>query len=334
VNLTSRYLGLQLPTPVVASAGPLCGDLDTIRHLEDAGAGAVVLPSIFEEQIEAEMLRYETLRTARAESFPEALSYFPSQGFEARGLQRHLDLVRRAVLAVDIPVIASLNGTTDDGWVSYAREVEKAGAHAVELNAFMVPTDLSVSGQAVEQRYLDILRAVRRAVTIPVAVKLGPSFSAPGHMAVELARNGAGALVLFNRFYQPDIDTVRLTLRNDLELSRTSEVRLPLLWIAVLAGRIDASLAASTGVETSEEVVKYLLAGADIVMTTSALLRHGAGYVAELVGGLRDWLAARDVPSVDRIRGLLSHRRLDAPETLERANYMEILESYTSGPTR
>jgi len=328
MDLTTRYMGLQLKNPLVASASPLNADLDNVRRLEECGAAAVVLPSIFEEQIEAEMQRYDRLAMANAESFQEALNFFPDYGFRDVGAGRYLEYVRRAVEAVDIPVIASLNGTTAEGWIAYAEQIEAAGAGALELNVYFIPTDLTTTGQAVEERYLDILQAVRRAVTIPVAVKLSPYFSAFGHMATQLDHAGADALVLFNRFYQPDIDLVRLQLLNDLQLSRRNEIRLPLLWVAVLCGRVRASLAASTGVETADEVLKYILAGADVVMSTSALLRHGVQYVASLLSDVTSWLAARDIPSLDDVRGMLSRERLGATDVFERANYMEILQSY------
>jgi dihydroorotate dehydrogenase (fumarate) len=331
MDLRTRYMGLELRSPLVASASPLNADLDNVRRLEECGAAAVVLPSIFEEQIEAEMLRFESLASANAESFPEAATFFPDYGLRDVGAGRYLDYLRRAVDAVDIPVIASLNGTTDEGWIAYAREIEEAGAAGLELNVYFIPTDLAMTGQEVEERYLDILRAVRGSVTIPVAVKLSPYFSALGNMAVRLDGEGANALVLFNRFYQPDVDLVQLRLLNDLELSRRSEIRLPLLWIAVLSGRTRASLAASTGVESSDEVLKYVLAGADVVMTTSALLRNGPGHVATLLRGVRSWMTAREFTTLDDVRGMLSRERLGATDAFERVNYMEILRGYRVG---
>jgi dihydroorotate dehydrogenase (fumarate) len=332
MDLTTRYMGLELRNPLVASASPLNADLDNLRRLEECGAAAVVLPSIFEEQIEAEMARFDTLAAANAESFPEAATFFPDYGLRDAGAGRYLDYVRRAVDAVDIPVVASLNGTTDEGWIEYSRQIQEAGAAGLELNVYFIPTDLAMTGQAVEERYLDILRAVRGTVTIPVAVKLGPYFSAIGNMAARLDGEGADALVLFNRFYQPEVDLVRLRLLNDLELSRRSEMRLPLLWIAVLAGRVRASLAASTGVESSDQVIKYLLAGADVVMTTSALLRSGVAHMATLLRDVTSWLAARDIASLDDIRGMLSRQRLGATDAFERLNYMEILRGYRARP--
>ncbi len=329
MDLTTRYMGLELKNPLVASASPLNADLGNIRRLEDSGAAAIVLPSIFEEQIEAEMRQYATLTAAGLESSPEAQSYFPES--EEPGPQQYLDLIRRAVTAVDIPIIGSLNGTTDEGWIAYAKSIEEAGASALELNVYFIPTDLSLTGRDVEQRYLEILREVRKAIDIPVAIKLGPYFSSMGQIAMEFVGAGANALVLFNRFYQPDIDLVELRLLNDLQLSGASEMRLPLLWIAVLSGRIGASLAASTGVENSEQVLKYLLAGADVVMTTSALLRNGPQYVEKLLTGTISWLSARNIESVDQIRGLLSQRNFRNPDSFGRANYMKILQGYGTG---
>ncbi len=329
MDLTTRYMGLELKNPLVASASPLNAELGNIRRLEDSGAAAIVLPSIFEEQIEAEMRHYATLTTAGVESSPEAQSYFPES--EEPGPQQYLDLIRRAVAAVDLPIIGSLNGTTDEGWIAYAKLIEEAGASGLELNVYFIPTDLSLTGRDVEQRYLEILREVRKAIDIPVAIKLGPYFSSMGQIAMEFVGAGANALVLFNRFYQPDIDLVELRLLNDLQLSGSSEMRLPLLWIAVLSGRIGASLAASTGVENSEQVLKYLLAGADVVMTTSALLRNGPQYIEKLLTGTISWLSARNIESVDQIRGLLSQRNFRNPDSFGRANYMKILQGYGTG---
>jgi dihydroorotate dehydrogenase (fumarate) len=331
VDLTTRYMGLQLKNPLVASASPFNANLDNIRQLEEAGVAAIVLPSIFEEQIAVEMARYEDLAHISAESFQEAQTFFPEYGLRDVEAGRYLELIRRAVATVDVPVIASLNGTTAEGWIAYARQVEEAGARGLELNIYFIPTDLALTGRDVEQRYLDIVRAVRAAVTMPLAVKLNPYFSAMGNMAIQLDQAGADALVLFNRFYQPDIDLVQLRIRNDLELSAPNEIRLPLLWIAVLAGRVGASLAASTGVQSSDEILKYLLAGADVVMTTSALLRHGVRYVESLLAGVRSWLAVRNISSLDHVRGMLSHGRVGASDVFERANYMAILRGYGGG---
>jgi dihydroorotate dehydrogenase (fumarate) len=317
MDLTTHYMGLQLKNPIVASASPLSADLGNIRYLEDSGAAAIVLPSIFEEQIEADALR-EKLATAGLENSAEARGHLPESN--QRETQQYLDLIRRAVEAVDIPIIGSLNGTTEEGWISYAKMIEEAGATSLELNVYLVPTDISLTGRDVEQRYLDILRAVRKTVDIPIAIKLGPYFSSMGQVAMELVNAGADALVLFNRFYQPNVDLTEVRLLNDLQLSKAIEIGVPLLWIAVLSGRIDASLAASTGVENSEQVLKYLLAGADVVMTTSALLRNGPHYVKELLAGTASWLSARDIESVGKVRGLLSQRNFRNPDSFGRAN--------------
>jgi dihydroorotate dehydrogenase (fumarate) len=328
MDMTTSYMSLTLPSPLVASASPLNADLGNIRALEDCGAGAVVLPSIFAEQIDAEGRRHDNLTSAGLMSSPEAASYFPAPDLYHVGSEHYLEIIRAARQAVAIPVIASLNAASEEGWIDYATQLQEAGASALELNIYFVPTEIWLSGHDVEQRYIDIVRAVKGRVTIPVAVKVGPYFSAPGHMAMKLTEAGADGLVLFNRFYQPDIDSVRLKISTDLDLSRSSEMRLPLLWIAVLHGRIKASLAATTGVHTADDVVKYLLAGADVVMTTSALLEHGVGHMRGLVDGLAEWLDQRGMASVGRIRGLLSQGRIDNPEAYERANYIKILQSY------
>jgi dihydroorotate dehydrogenase (fumarate) len=328
MDLTTRYMGLTLKNPLIASASPLNTNVDNIRRLEDAGAAAVVLPSLFEEQIAAENARQDYLTSVVSESFPEALSYFPEPAEYRVGPDQYLDLVRRASEATDIPVIGSLNGITHEGWISYASSIAEAGAKGLELNIFFIPADISLSGREVEQRYVDIVTAVRGMVSIPLAVKLNPYFSAMGHMALELERAGAGALVLFNRFYEPDLDLVELKVLPDLKLSTPDEIRLPLLWLAILSGHVKASLAATTGVSTADEVVKYIMAGADVVMSTSALLRHGVGYMATLLAGLEAWLDAREFASLGDVRGLMSQEQVADPTAYERANYIKILQGY------
>lgn len=327
MDLSTTYLGLALRSPLVASASPLNRDVDNLRKLQDFGAGAVVLPSVFEEQINREHELLDALIDHGSDSFGEALSYFPAQTF-ALDTANHLVLVERAAAALDIPVIASLNGVTESGWIDYARDLESAGALAIELNIFLVPSDPAISGADIETRYVEIVEAVAGSVKVPVAVKIGPYFSAPGHMAGRLVEAGARGLVLFNRFYEPDIDPTTLTIQTSLDLSHSNEMRLPLLWIGVLAGRTRASLAATTGVESAEDVVKYLLAGADVVMTTSALLRHGVQHMQVLADGLRDWLSSRGLTSPDAIRGKLSHGRIKNPEDYERANYIKVLQGF------
>jgi dihydroorotate dehydrogenase (fumarate) len=328
MDLTTRYMGLDLKNPLVASASPLNADVGNLKRLEDAGAAAVVLPSLFEEQIEAETARYDHLTFVSSDSSPEAQSYFPAPADYKVGPGQYLDLIRRASRSLEIPVIASLNGTTDHGWISYARSIEEAGAKGLELNIYFIPTDLSLTGRDVEQRYLDILRSVRAMVTIPVAAKLSPYFSAVGSMALALERAGADALVLFNRFYEPDIDIARLQVLTDLKLSQPNEIRLPLLWLAVLSGRVKVSLAATTGVTSADEVVKYLLVGADVVMTTSALLRNGVDHMATLLAGLASWLGAREFASLKQMRGIMSQQKVQHPQAFERANYIKTLQGY------
>ncbi|MDD2676434.1 MAG: dihydroorotate dehydrogenase-like protein [Methylacidiphilaceae bacterium] len=328
MDLATRYMGLPLRNPLIASASPLTGELDALRRLEDAEAGAVVLPSIFEEQIRAEQDRWERLTAAGADSFPEALTYLPDPGAYRVGPDRYLELIREAVRAVDLPILASLNGVTSEGWISYAKGIEEAGADGLELNIYFFPTDLGEDGQALEERYLQVVRAVRAQVSIPLAVKLLPAFSSLGNIARRMVEAGAQALVLFNRFYQPRIDIAQLRLVDDLALSSRNETRLPLFWIQALRGRLDVSLAASTGVESEQEVIQYLLAGADAVMTTSALLRDGIPQMKRLVGGLRDWLERHGFASADAIRGLLSRDRLAKAAPTARARYIDILQRY------
>ena len=331
MDLTTHYLGLALKNPLVASASPLTGEPDNIKRLEEAGAAAVVLPSLFQEEIEADEERFDRLTGAGEYCWPEASGHFPVLTGYDHGPRHYLDLIARARRAVDIPVIASLNGVTNDGWINYARLMEEAGASALELNIYQIPADLALTGAAVERGYLDIVTAVRASVSIPIAVKLSPYFSALGGMVLAIQAAGANGVVLFNRFYQPDIDVTRLRVATDLRLSDPGEVRLPLLWTAVLSGRVDLSLAASTGVETAEDVVKYLLAGAHVVMTTSSLLRHGAGHMARLLSGLEAWAAARGFTSLDQVRGLMNQRQMAHPQAYERANYIRILRGYQSG---
>jgi dihydroorotate dehydrogenase (fumarate) len=332
MSLTTTYLGLTLKSPLVASASPLGGKLDNLRRLEDAGAAAIVLPSLFQEQIEADEGARQGQIEATSNSSPEALSYFPAGAAGPYGIgpEPYLDLIRRGSEAVSIPIIASLNGSTRAGWIEYGRAIDQAGAAAIELNLYHVPADLAESGRAVEDRYVDIVAAICSDVAVPVSVKLTPFLSSIGHFATVLADRGAAGLVLFNRTLQPDIDLFHLRLIDSLDLSDPSELRLPLLWTALLAGRIKASLALSTGVSSSGDVVKGLLAGADVVMTTSALLRHDVGYLKKLIEGLENWMEAREFASVDKVRGLLSWQRSKDRSVYTRANYLRILERYAA----
>jgi len=328
MDLGTRYLGLALRNPVIVSASPLSGDVGTIRQLEDAGAGAVVLPSLFEEQIREEERLADGLTAIGADSSPETGSYFPAATEYNAGPRGYLDLVARARAAVDIPVIASLNGTTETGWVDYARLIEQAGASALELNFYRIAAGPSVTGGEADADCVALLTAIRHRVEIPVSVKLHPYFSGFGALARQLDHAGADGIVLFNRLYQPDIDLGRLRWSDDIMLSGSSEIRLGLLWLSRLAKRLPrVSLAASTGVETEDEVIKYLLAGADAVMTTSALLRHGSKHLRSMVRGLEDWLDARGFASVTDIKGLMRNTHPDA-EARERGDYIRGLLSY------
>lgn len=327
MDLTTTYLGLILKNPLVASASPITLDVDNIRRIEDAGAAAVVLPSLFEEQIEQEANVFESYTRTGPAAFNETLSFLPDAAKYRAKPREYLEIIHQAREKVAIPLIASLNGTTGGSWVRHARLAQEAGASAIELNVFFVPADPALVAQEVEQRYVHVLRAVKAAVSIPVSMKLSPYFSAPANIIRVFSMAGADGFVLFNRFYQPDINLTELRLRHDLQLSTPAEIRLPLLWIGILFGQIPGSLAASTGVESSDEVVKYLLAGADVVMTTSALLRHGIDHLRTLLTGLTEWLKARDISSLSVVRGQLSQRTLKDPVAYERVNYVRILQA-------
>jgi dihydroorotate dehydrogenase (fumarate) len=306
MDLSTGYMGLTLRNPLVAAASPLSRTVDGVKQLADAGVGAVVLYSLFEEQLRRESEENARLVDAGADSFAESLSYFPATAEDEPGPRRYLNLLERAAAAVDIPVIGSLNGITPGGWADYARAMQDVGAAAIELNVYYLPGDSRVSGRDVEQRHVDVLKRVKDAVDVPVAVKLSPHFSSTGEMAVRLDEAGADALVLFNRFLQPDIDPESLVVVPHVGLSSPAEARLPRTWIALLFGRVRAALGANTGVETSSDVAKYLLAGADVVMTASALLRHGPEHATVLLDGLSDWMARKGFTAVGELRGLLA----------------------------
>jgi dihydroorotate dehydrogenase (fumarate) len=329
MDLTTSYMGMPLRNPLVASASPLSESLDMIRRLEDNGAGAVVMFSLFEEQIRHDSAALEHFTTVGTDSFGEALSYFPKRDDYDVGPRQYLELLRRASDAVDIPIIASLNGVTEEGWVEFAAEMEDAGASGIELNIYFIPADLSRSGREIEQQHLDILAAVKAEVTIPVAIKVGPYFSAFGEMAARLDEGGADALVLFNRFYQPDFDIEARTVVPSLTFSRPDEIRLPLLWIALLYGRVSASLAATTGVHGPVEVIKYLMAGADVVMSTAALLQEGPTFLARVLREMSEWMDRKGYKSVGQMRGSMSQQSVEDPSAFVRGNYIRVLESYT-----
>lgn len=332
VDLTSTYLGLTLRNPVVASPGPVTGDPDQWRRLDDAGVGAIVLPSLFEEEIESESWWVSDLLDEGRDTVAEASDYLPEFEDYSIGPDRFLDLVTRAKETVSVPVIASLNGTTTGGWVKYAARLADAGADAIELNVYDVITDPRVTGLEVEDRVLDLVRSVRAEVAIPVAVKIGPWFSALANMACKLADAGADGLVLFNRLYQPDIDLEVPSVRPRLMLSVPGNVRQSVAWVGILSGQVPMSLAASGGVDSSDDVVKLILAGADATMTTAALLRHGPGHIETLVTGLERWLDERGYSSVAQAKGSVSFSKAAEPEAYQRANYYQTLHSW--GPVR
>jgi dihydroorotate dehydrogenase (fumarate) len=334
MDLSTRYLGLELRNPLVASPSPLSNTVDGVRRLADAGVGAVVLYSLFEEQLRREAAADAALADAGTESFGESLSYFPAAAAASPGPHRYLSLLERAAAAVDIPVIASLNGVTTGGWTDYAAALEQAGAAAIELNIYHLPGGSPasspspfISGNDVEQRHVGILTTVKAVVRVPVAVKLSPYFSSVGEIAQRLDRAGADGLVLFNRFMQPDIDPETLTVTAKFGLSSAAEARLPRTWIALLAGRVRASLAATTGVETAADVAKYLLAGADVVMTASALLRHSPAYAGVMLDELADWMARKGFGALRDFRGLLSVPVGTDEAAYERASYVTALEA-------
>jgi dihydroorotate dehydrogenase (fumarate) len=332
MDLTTTYLGLTLRNPLVASSSPLTRHISTLRQLEDAGAGAVVLYSLFEEEITLETQTLDRYLTEGVESYAEALSYFPeAPTYRATGPKAYLEHLRRASNALHIPVIASLNGVSTGGWVQYAREIEQAGADALELNVYFLPTDPNMTGAEVEQLYLDVLRDVKGVVTIPVAMKLSPFFSATANMACRLVEAGADGLVLFNRFYQPDLDLENLEVVPNLVLSRSDELRLPLRWIALLYGRVQTDLALTTGVHTAEDALKGLAAGANVVMLTSELLQNGIGRLGEILGDMARWLIEHEYQSLDQLRGSLSQVNCGAPAAFERANYIRVVTSYGPG---
>jgi dihydroorotate dehydrogenase (fumarate) len=331
MSLTTRYLGLQLAHPIVAAASPLTATLDGMRRLEDAGAAAVVMTSLYEEQIRAEDTAYAHYTEQGSNSQAEASSYFPDLPDYDCGVSGHLETLQRASESLDIPVIASLNGTTSEGWIGHARALEQAGAAAIELNVYSVPVDPAVNGAEIERRTLEIVRQVKASVQVPVSIKLVPYFTAMPHMAAELVRAGVDGLVLFNRLYAPDIDLATLRVTRSLPLSTAFELPLSLVWIALLSRRVGCSLAASRGVETHVEVVKYLLVGADVVMTASALLRNGAQHVATMREGLERWLGENGFDSVDAMRGLKDATHVEQADAFIRAQYVAANTEYLPG---
>src|SRR5271157_4309707 len=327
MDLTTKYLGMQLRTPLVASASPLSQEIGGIRSLEDAGASAVVLYSLFEEQLRQEALELERDLNAGTESFAESLTYFPRSSEFHTGPEGYLNHIRKAKDAVDIPIIASLNGSTLGGWTKFAKQVEQAGADAIECNIYFIPTNTEIDGSEIEKIYTDILREVKLSVHIPVAAKLSPFFSNLANMAKRLDQLGADGLVLFNRFYQPDIDLEELEIKPNVLLSSPQALRLPLTWIGILYGRIRANLAATSGVHGPEDVIKLLMVGADVTMLCSTLLRNGIGHIERIEEGVLEWMEKHEYESVQQMKGGMSQIRCPNPSDFERAQYMKAVKS-------
>jgi dihydroorotate dehydrogenase (fumarate) len=328
MDLSTKYMGLSLKNPIVASSSPLSHTLQGIRRLEDAGAGCVVLYSLFEEQISLESYYIDYFLNHGTNSFSEAQTYFPEMEHYNVGPEEYLNLIARAKESVDIPIIGSLNGISPGGWVAYASQIEEAGADALELNVYFIPTDPAMSSQEVEDVYLDILREVRGVVSIPVAMKLSPYFSSTPHMAQRLVEWGADALVLFNRFYQPDFDLEKLEVVPRLVLSNSHELRLPLTWVAILYGRMDVDFAITTGIHNYDDVLKALMAGARVTMMASELLQNGMGRIGQILSELRRWMEEHEYASVSQMIGSLSQQHITEPTAFERANYMKMLDAY------
>jgi len=329
-DLSTRYLGLDLRSPIVASASPLTGEIDWLLRLEDAGVGAAVLPSLFEEQIEHESLEVDRFLSTGVDQFLEASGFFPELEDYNTGPERYLAYISEAKHALRVPVIASLNGTTPGGWTAYAHRMEEAGADALELNVYNIAADPRTTAADIERAQVELVESVVQSVSIPVAVKLGPFFSALGNMAWQLVEAGAEGIVCFNRFYQPDIDLDQLEVVPRLVLSTPDELRLTLRWIAILRGSITGSIGATTGIHSAKEVAKVLLAGADVAMMASALLKHGVEHLGLVEHDLQTWMDEKDFTSVSQMRGSMSQQAVKDPSAFERANYMKTLTTYSS----
>ena len=328
MDLKTTYLGLKLKNPIVASASPLSRNLDSMKRLEDAGCAAVVMYSLFEEQIEHESAELDHYLVSGAHSHAEAVDYFPTPEEYNLGPEQYIELLGKARQSLGIPVIGSLNGISAGGWIDYAQKMEQAGADAIELNIYYIPTDPALTSQEVEDRYINVLHAVKRAVRIPVAVKLSPYFSSLAHMAARLDRAGANGLVLFNRFYQPDFDLEALEVRPDVTLSTSDALRLPLRWIAILHGVVKTSLAGTSGIHTATDVIKMVMAGADVTMMCSALLQQGPKHVTTVLDDLNKWMVEHEYLSIEQMKGSMSQASVADPAAFERANYMKALNRF------
>ncbi|RPJ41800.1 MAG: dihydroorotate dehydrogenase-like protein [Candidatus Latescibacterota bacterium] len=330
MDFTTLYLGLKLKSPLVAAPSPLSEEIGNIRKLEDAGAGAVVMHSLFEEQIVRESLDLHRFSMKGTESFAESLTYFPEPSEYRVGPEEYLDHIRKAKESVRIPIIGSLNGTTVGGWTEYAARIQEAGADALELNIYYIPTDPALSAEHVESTYIDILKAVKSAVRIPVAVKLSPFFSNMAYTAHRLDQAGANGLVLFNRFYQPDIDLEELRVKSHVLLSTPQAMRLPLRWIAILHGRVGADLAATSGIHTSGDCLKMMMVGAKVAMLCAVLLKKGIDQLREIEKGMRQWMEEHEYESIEQMQGSMSQQKTGDPSAFERAQYMRALTTYVS----
>jgi dihydroorotate dehydrogenase (fumarate) len=328
MDLQTTYLGLKLKNPLVPSASPLSRTLDSMKRLEDAGASAIVMYSLFEEQIEHEAAELEHYLAYGSNSHAEALDYFPTPEEYNLGPDQYVELLHTAKKSLGIPVIGSLNGISTGGWIDYAQKMEQAGADAIELNIYYIPTDPALTSQEVEDRYVNVLHAVKRAVRIPVAVKLSPFFSSFTHVATRLDRAGANGLVLFNRFYQPDFDLEGLEVVPDVELSSSDDMRLPLRWVAILHGMVKTSLAGTGGIHTAQDVIKMIMAGADVAMMCSALLKHGPEHVTTVLEDLNKWMVEHEYLSIEQMKGSMSQASVADPAAFERANYMKALNRF------
>ena len=328
VDLSSTYLGMRLSSPIVAAACPLTGNIDVLKRFEAAGAGAAVLPSLFEEQIEFEECMFGGLMDYGANSFGEATTYFPEVDSYNTGPDEYLETIEKARDAVSIPVIGSLNGVSPGGWTRYAKLMEDAGASALELNMYQLVTDANITATQIEDQYIELVSSIRSTIQIPLAVKIGPYFSSLPNFARRLFEAGADGLVLFNRFFQPDVNIERMEIHPQMELSRRTEMRLPMRWIAILDPQVKGSLAANSGIQTANDIFKMLLVGADVTMMAAAFVRHGPEHVAKLLADLQVLLAEHGYTSVDQFRGSFNHRNTPDPSAFERLNYMKALTTY------
>jgi dihydroorotate dehydrogenase (fumarate) len=328
MDLSTKYMGLKLKNPIVPSASPLSRDLATIKLMEEVGAAAVVLESLFEEQIIHEKNELDHFLTRGTDSFAEALSYFPDKDVYNFGPDEYLEHIRKVKKSVGIPVIASLNGVSTGGWTDYARKIQQAGANALELNTYYLATDPDKDGKLIEDNYIDVLKAVKAAVTIPVAMKLSPYFTSMAAMAKRFDQAGADALVLFNRFYQPDIDLETLKVVPNLVLSTSESMRLPLRWVAILHGKVKASIAATTGIHTADDVLKMIMVGADVTMVCAALFQKGVKHISKILVDMKKWMEEHEYDSLTQMKGSMSHKAVAEPAAYERANYMKVLKSY------